>query len=115
MENSFKEAKSMNQIRDFMQQSAYLIDEKNTAFIDNLANNWDEGLLSQKLIELNERELAKQIDAINPNQSGYDICKEIYQILLRPQKEDAHSINEEPFKYDIGESMISDIEWCVPL
>ena len=82
MENSFKEAKSMNQFRDFMQQNTYLIDDQNTAFILNLVNDWDEGLLSQKLIELNEEELAQQIDAINPNQSRYEICKEIYAIIL---------------------------------
>lgn len=115
MVNSIRETKSMSQIRDFLQQSAHLIDNQDMAFIVNLIDDWDNGVLCQKLIDFNERELAKQIDAINPNQSRDNICKDIYQIILKSQKIDTPVVDEEPFKYDIGESMISDIEWCVPL
>lgn len=112
MRKHIKTSQSMAELCDYLQAKHVLLEKKNSDFINEMIQVWDERILSKKLIEFHEEELAQQIDSINPNQSRQEICKAIYAIIVQPKTKQE---SNEPFDYDIGESYTSGIEWGVYL
>lgn len=80
----------MTELREFLLAPKGLLDDKNSDFVNDLIHDWDERILSKLLIDFNKEELAQKIDAINPNQSKYNISKEIYQAFF-PKEDDNSS------------------------
>lgn len=87
MKRCIKNTQSLAELREFLLAQNGLLEDKNSDFVNDLIHDWDERILSKLLIEFNEEELAQKIDAINPNQSKYNICREIYQAFF-PQEDD---------------------------
>ena len=115
MKRCIKNTQSLTELREFLLAQKGLLEDKNSDFVNDLIHDWDERILSKLLIDFKEEELAQKIDAINPNQSRYDICQTIYSIIFKQEPSDNSSVQEDPFIYDIGESYTSGIEWAVPL
>ena len=113
MRKYIRTTKSLTELCVFLQRHEDKVTEKGSSFVNQLIFEWDERIIGKKLIEFHEEDLAKQIDGINPNQSKYNICKEIYRIILEPKKVDVPLISEEPSDYHIGESYTNSIEWGV--
>lgn len=87
MKKCIKETQSLIELREFLLSQKGLLEDKNSYFINNLIRDWVKKIISKKLIEFHEEELAQQIDAINPNQSKYEVCKDIIKIILDEQSE----------------------------
>lgn len=107
-----QDTSSFEQLQAYLKENSSLIKDEDNNFLRFLTKAWIDKILSQKLTEFHQEELAQKIDEINPNQSRYEICEAIYTIImqriLKPAK-------EEPFSYDIGESYTSGVEWAVYL
>ncbi len=112
MTNRINTIRYFSQLQNLLDENKDLLENGDTEFIDSLFQVWDERILSKKLIEFHEEELAQQIDSINPNQSRQEICKAIYAIIVQPKTKQE---SNEPFDYNIGESYTSGIEWGVYL
>lgn len=104
---------SFEQLQAFLKKNAMLIKDENNNFMRSLIKAWSQKILSKKLIEFHEEDLAKRIDSINPNQSRCGICQTIYSIIFKQKASENSSVQEEPFSYDIGESYTSGIEFGV--
>ena len=110
MHYSINNFSTLEQFKEFLKENSSLIIDEDDNFMRFLTKAWINKILSKKLIEFHEEELAQKIDAINPNQSRYEICEAIYTIILPPKQK---TVSEEPFNYDIGESYTSGIEFGV--
>jgi len=96
MKRCIKETQSLTELREFLSAKEKLLEDKNSDFTNILIHDWDERILSKQLIEFHEEKLAQKIDAINPNQSKDNICKEIYQAFF--PKDDDYSYDD--YSYD---------------
>lgn len=112
MKTDISTTESLEELRVFLQNHEDMITEEENSFVSQLIKDWDERILSKKLIEFHQEELAQQIDSINPNQSRHKICRVIYTIIVQPKPKQE---NNEPFDYHIGESYTSGIEFGVYL
>ena len=105
MKRSIKNTQSLTELREFLLAQNGLLEDKNSDFVSDLIHDWDERILSKKLIEFHEEELAKKIDAINPNQPKLDICNEIYQIIS-PKEDDDYSSYYYDDSYDSSNPLL---------
>lgn len=100
MKYNITNIESLGQLRDYLKEHYQSIENENASFVNYLIDEWDNGTFSKKLIELHEEELAQKIDDINPNQSRYEICKEICKIIndtsesISPTNSDSDNRNE---------------------
>lgn len=100
MNYSIKDLLTLEQLKEFLKKNASLIEEKENDFTRSLAKEWNYKILSKKLIEFHEKELAQKIDAINPYQSKCEVCNAIYAIILPPESTQTTFTSDEPFDYD---------------
>lgn len=105
MKRCIKNTQSLTELREFLLAQNGLLVDKNSDFVSDLIHDWDERILSKKLIEFHEEELAKKIDAINPNQPKLDICNEIYQIIS-PKEDDDYYYSSYDDSYDSSNPLL---------